>query len=242
MLEELNFRVFMGDVVFSRTPTVRRLVRDRSDCTVRNAHGVLNEDEIDTANESRSQEELREQFHLPDSASILCWVGRFVPIKQPNLAVSIASELSDNYHIVFVGDGPVLGDVRNDVPETVKDQVHFTGQLSHMEALKVIASSDALLLTSETEAYPTVVFEALALGTPVYATPVGILTELSEPQLYVEESENLARFVRGADTTSGNVDLRVLQCYSVSRFEENLLGVFDELSSSDSRHRGSQHM
>jgi len=240
MLEELNFRFFTGDVVFSRTPTVRRLVRDRSDCTVRGAHGVLSEDEIDTANKSRSQEQLREQFDLPDSASILCWVGRFVPIKRPNRAVSIASELSDNYHVVFVGDGPVIDDVRNNIPETAKDQVHFTGLLSHAEALKLIASADGLLLTSETEAYPTVVFEALALGTPVYATPVGVLTELSEPQLHLTESENLARLIRSADATSGNIDLRLLQRYSVSRFEEDLFGVFDELSSSDSQCCGSQ--
>jgi len=148
--------------------------------------------------------------------------------------VSIASELSDDYHVMFVGDGPVLDDVRNNIPETAKDQVHFTGLLPHAEALKLIASADGLLLTSETEAYPTVVFEALALGTPVYATPVGVLTELSEPQLHLAESEDLTRLIRSADATSGNIDPCVLQRYSVSRFEEDLFGVFDELSSSDS--------
>jgi glycosyltransferase involved in cell wall biosynthesis len=240
ILEELNFRFFMGDVVFSRTPTVRRHVRDRSDYTVREAPGVLSEDEIDTANAFRYGEQLRKRFDLPDSTTILCWVGRFVPIKQPNRAVSIASELSDDYHVVFVGDGPMLDDVQGNVPEAVKNRVHFTGMLPHEETLKVIASADGLLLTSETEAYPTVVFEALALGTPVYATPVGVLTELSEDQLHVAESEDLVGLVRNADTASGNMNPHVLQRYSVSRFEDDLIGVFDKLSSSDSQHRGSQ--
>ena len=62
---------------------------------------------------------------------------------------------------------------------------------SHLLA-QYLGASDLLLIGSKHEGLPTVALEALACGTPVVATPVGILPELIKPGLngFIAHSES----------------------------------------------------
>ena len=234
VFEELNFRFFMGDVAFSRTPQVSELLRSRSDCTVLQAHGILEKKNIESVGRHIKRDGPLE-IGISRTAPVLCWVGRVVSIKRPRLAIDILKQLPSNHHLVMVGDGPLLAEVKSYVPQKVEDRVHFPGLLSHDEALKVIAASDGLLLTSETEAYPTVVFEALALETPVFATPVGVLPLISEERLHLSDPRELSALIETTEgTRTSGVDSDVLTRYSITGFASDVIEQVDRLAA-DSR-------
>ncbi|MBI5536809.1 MAG: glycosyltransferase family 4 protein [Deltaproteobacteria bacterium] len=99
-------------------------------------------------------------------------VGRMVPSKRIDLAISAANLLHPSVHLNVVGDGPELRRLR------ALDQagnVTFLGQVQRDEALAWIAASEVLVHASCAEAAPTVVREARTLGTPVVACAAGDL-------------------------------------------------------------------
>ena len=61
---------------------------------------------------------------------------------------------------------------------SLRDDVMFTGSLSHNEVLAEIAASKCLVLPSYTEGFPNVILEAFAMKTPVVASDVGALPEM----------------------------------------------------------------
>ncbi|MDM7831993.1 glycosyltransferase [Cellulomonas edaphi] len=60
----------------------------------------------------------------------------------------------------------------------LQDVVTVVGEVPKNRALEHIAAADALVLASHTEAMPLVLLEAMQLGTPVVATPVGGVPEV----------------------------------------------------------------
>jgi len=150
-----------------------------------------------------------------------------VEIKNPEAALEVVDQLPDEYHLVFVGDGPEFESVKRSARSAHDfDRIHFTGEVSHERALQIIGFSDGLILTSNTEAYPTVVFEAICLGTPVYATPVGVLTELSEPEIALGTIEDLPTII-SEDSRLSNIDSteipQKIDRYSIDQFSKTIL-------------------
>jgi glycosyltransferase involved in cell wall biosynthesis len=80
-------------------------------------------------------------------------------------------------HYLIVGDGEHGRSLRNCVAEVgVEGSVTFAG--SRTDIPDVLAASDLFVLPSLTEALPTVVIEAMAVGVPVVATDVGGTSEI----------------------------------------------------------------
>jgi glycosyltransferase involved in cell wall biosynthesis len=65
--------------------------------------------------------------------------------------------------------------------------VEFLGVISGRQKVETFVNADIFILPSYSEAAPVVVFEAMAAGLPVVATPVGMLPEVFDEQhiLYV---------------------------------------------------------
>jgi len=233
--ERLNFRLFMGSVVFCRSQRVAKIVRDASGADVSVLHGILNTDRLQSAAAGFDQTDIRDRFDLDTDDRFLLFVGRLVPIKNPMAAVDVLAALSEEYTLVMIGDGPQASTVKAYADDLEVDgRVRFAGQLPHEETLQCIAAADTLLLPSNTEAYPTAVFEALALRSHVVATPVGVLPEIDHPRLSLGTVDELPALVtdsnRGADGEgAGDVDEVTLDQYSMERYTERMLGAFTSL-------------
>ena len=70
--------------------------------------------------------------------------------------------------LAFVGDGPYLAELREQLPEAV-----FTGILAGRELARAFASADVFLFPSTTDTFGNVILEALASGVPCVVSDQG---------------------------------------------------------------------
>jgi len=121
---------------------------------------------------------LRNEWQIPHDTFLLGLVARYDPQKDVlNLikALAIVHEKGVNFHLVLVGIGmeDSNSELRNWVKENnILDRVTMIGQSNDIPL--VMNALDLLTLSSKYgEAFPNVLCEAMACGTPCIATSVG---------------------------------------------------------------------
>lgn len=222
LFESLVMRVFLGSTVLVRTPNVKDKVRRLNSAHVELVEGILSRREI---------ESIREQppLETDSTKTTVAFLGRLSAEKNPEAAIDVMTDLGDGYQTLLMGDGPM----RNDIQELVDGStVELLGHVPHENALRVLKGTDVLILPSHTEAYPTVAFEALALGCWVVATPVGVLPDVDHPRLLIRDVEEFAATIaslgaRGEQT----IDERVLERHSFETYSRETLRALTEATS-----------
>jgi glycosyltransferase involved in cell wall biosynthesis len=125
---------------------------------------------------------LRRELGIPDGAPVVGTVGRLNEVKRQDLllrAFARVRERSPGAHLLLVGDGPMMGELRRLAAELgLEDVVHFAGFQSRPERFLHVMSVFAL--TSRLEGTPLAVLEAWAAGLPVIASRVGGLPQILE--------------------------------------------------------------
>ena len=104
-------------------------------------------------------------------------VGRLHDVKRFHLLVDMwkDKELRNMAHLMIVGDG----DEKEHLEEQIKNNhlenyVTLTGSLDHDEVMKKMQESQIYAMTSETEAFPFVLIEAMSNGLPVISYDVRV--------------------------------------------------------------------
>ena len=122
---------------------------------------------------------LRSEFGIPQGSRIVAQIGRLVRAKRNDRLLEAVAELRDatNVHVLLAGEG----DQRVALEELAVDRgiasrVHFCGYRA--DVARILAGSDLLALTSDTEAMPIIVLEAMAMSCPILATAVGGVPEM----------------------------------------------------------------
>ena len=116
--------------------------------------------------------------HRGDALSLL-FVGRLDPVKRLGALITAVGRMRDPVELVIAGDGPQGGELRKLAEGRAPGRVRFLGWVGPAtERAGLYRCADALVVTSRSEGFPTVVGEALACGTPVLATDVGAVSEL----------------------------------------------------------------
>lgn len=111
---------------------------------------------------------------LPNGLPSEYWlgVGRLIALKGFDLLLDAYAQVASNDtppDLVIAGDGPELSALTAQARRLgIEDRVHFTGFLSNPYPL--IKHAQLFVLSSREEGLPTVLIEALALGTPVLAS------------------------------------------------------------------------
>lgn len=139
---------------------------------------------------------------------VVGFVGRFAEEKGIRTLASVATKLPDDITFRFVGDGPLRDWLQRKVKSEIDaGAVEIRGWVDHDEVPDELNELQLLVMPSEpTEGLPTLVIEAMACGTPVYATDVsgvpdvvrdaetGLLMSSRDP---AEISNRISEFVGG---------------------------------------------
>jgi len=220
-LEQMNFSLFMGEFVHCRNPGIKAMIqRHNPNATVQVTHGILN---VEALNEAQYR------GGVSDGTKRIAFVGRLIQLKSPKAAVEALYELPDKYELTVVGGGPQREYVEGAAFNLqCDDRVTMLGMIPHTDVLEVLLASDVLLLTSETESYPTVVFEALACSCAVVAPPVWILPhiEAEYPKLTITHRDGYEGAILDANNGGSELDREFANDHSIARFADSVCQSF----------------
>ncbi|EMA23196.1 glycosyltransferase family 4 protein [Haloarcula amylolytica] len=119
-------------------------------------------------------DEFRVQQSYADRDRVVGFLGRLDEEKGIRELASVAAELPDDVTFRFIGDGDLREWLEQDLAGEIEvGRVELTGWVDHDKVPRALNDLELLILPSQpTEGLPTTILEALACGTPVYATPV----------------------------------------------------------------------
>jgi glycosyltransferase involved in cell wall biosynthesis len=163
------------------TPALKKAALESGDCEGSRITVISNG--IDTARFAPNQaarSEVRREFAVPDDAWVACTVGRLAEEKDQALLLNAVEPLLDERRRLFiVGDGPLGPALRERISRMRGGRyVTMTGARTDVERL--LAASDAFVLTSKTEGLPLVLLEAMATALPVVSSAVGGIPDVIE--------------------------------------------------------------
>lgn len=162
LLERTNYR--LADAVITYTPSMAdQLGLERyEEKLYTNGARFVDIDQFDV------------EVSYEDREQLVGYIGRLdVEKRIPELAAA-ARQLPDNIRFVFVGDGDYRELLERELAEEINHgKVEVLGWIDRQEVPAQLNRLRLLVVPSHpTEGLPTVILEAMACGTPAYATPV----------------------------------------------------------------------
>ena len=190
--------------------------------------------------------QIREALGLSPRETLVGYVGRFHPMKDvPTFLRALAPlmKIHPSLHCAIVGrdsgsDNPVLAPL---VAELPVDRVRFLGERGDVHRL--MAGFDLFCLSSNSEAFPNVLAEAMACGVPCVATDVGDAGEIlgdagrivppSDPGALSRAMDEILQLPEGARREIGaRARRRIETRFSLSAAVDRYLSLYERLLSS----------
>ena len=186
---------------------------NRADMIISNSKGVAEDLEglIDIKSETKviynpidlnyveNQKDLCQENHFifQESKKYIISIGRLIPLKRNRDLIDAFFQLNEshkNVELLFLGDGSLLEDLKSYTRELqIEKKVHFLGNVQN--PFYYLARSDLFVLNSQTEGFPNVLVEAMAVGIPVISSDCK-----SGPREILEDTKY------GALYSVGNID------------------------------------
>jgi glycosyltransferase involved in cell wall biosynthesis len=113
----------------------------------------------------------------PQEPNTFVFVGRLTRQKALETAIDAVAQVPEA-RLLLVGDGPERARLERHAAERLNGRARFLGALPRERALRIVAGSEAAILSSDWENLPHAAVEAMAVGTPVVATAVGGVPEV----------------------------------------------------------------
>ena len=152
----------------------------------------------------RRSAELRHSWGLGENELAILYVGRLAAEKNLRVVLAAFAEISAQHptaRMVFVGDGPMVGKLRQQCPQAV-----FCGSRTGEDLATHYASGDIFLFPSLTETFGNVTTEALASGLGVVAFAHAAAAELitSNRNGITVAAGDEAAYIRAATALANN--------------------------------------
>ena len=127
-------------------------------------------------------ETFKAERDIDDREKLVGFIGRFEEIKGVMnfiQAISPVLDESPDIKILIGGDGVLKGKIKNEITKMHSgERVILPGWIAHDKLPEYLNSLKLLVIPSYGEIGPHIVFEAMACGTPVLGTPVGIMRDV----------------------------------------------------------------
>jgi glycosyltransferase involved in cell wall biosynthesis len=132
--------------------------------------------------EENGAADFRERYGL---GKFLLSVGRLDRVKRGDFLVSALPHLPPDLQLLFIGPDAGCGEAwqRHAVKLGVGARVHFISEVSDHDLLAAYRASAAVVMASAYEGLPTVLLEAMAVGTPVIAAEAGGIRYLLQHEI-----------------------------------------------------------
>jgi putative glycosyltransferase (TIGR04348 family) len=155
------------------------------------------------------------------SAFEIAAIGHMRPVKDPFRAAEAARLLPDDSRIAITHVGGALSpdmQERAEAETASNPRYRWVGELPRWRAMRILARSQCLVLTSVSEGGANVVSEALACGTPVISSHItgssGLLGDDYEGYFPVGDTQALANVLIAVETDPAFVARLTAQCSS----------------------------
>lgn len=113
----------------------------------------------------------RSEWQIPEGAVILGTVARIEHQKNPLFAVRLLAGLPERFHLVWVGDGRLRGEMEQLASKhKVAHRLHLDGW--KQDARNRLSAFDLFVLPSRFEGFPLAILEAMAAGVPCVVSNV----------------------------------------------------------------------
>ena len=145
-----------------------------------------------------------------DEPFMLLFVGRFDAMKGIDLLLASFSHLPSVPAVnltLIGGDGPGTPDYEQIINHAqglgISNLIHMLGSIDHHLMPRYYQAADAVVVTSHYESYGLVILEALASGTPVVSTPVGVAPQIIQPGVngYLADTADSQKFAEAITRT-----------------------------------------
>jgi glycosyltransferase involved in cell wall biosynthesis len=105
-------------------------------------------------------------------------VGSYVPVKNHLALIAAMRDLPDT-HLTIVGDGLLRGAYEAAIVNAgLQDRISLHPSIPQPQLSRVLAGQDVYVHYSRSEALSRAILEAMAMGLPVVATPVGFIKDV----------------------------------------------------------------
>lgn len=126
----------------------------------------------------------RRGLDVPENGPVLISVGRLVPVKGHTHLIQACKMLANRqvgFRCYILGEGPLKADLQRQISEAGLDSVmQLKGAQSQSQLAEWYRAADITVLPSLSEGVPNVLMESIACGTPIVATDVGGIPEVSD--------------------------------------------------------------
>lgn len=150
-----------------------------------------------------SKIDLYKELSIPKDSVIISMISRMTPVKDYLTLIKALEELPNNYHALFIGDGPLRDLVTKQVQESkAGNRIHILGLRN--DVYNIYKSSDIIVLSSKYEGFSIAMLEAMASGKPFIASSVEGIKDLVQDVAELFEYQDFKQLAIIINSLSNN--------------------------------------
>lgn len=159
---------------------------------------------------------IEKMFQKTSGEKAFLFVGKLIDVKDPVMlleAFKIFHMNNKEWKLIIVGDGPLRSKLESRAEQMrIIESIEFAGYVGRDEIGKYYSRSHSLVISSRSEGFPTVIYEAMSAGLPVLSYDIGGVKEAVVDRVNgiiskERSAESLASIMAESSKTDWNRDL-----------------------------------